>query len=72
MKKIILSLAIIAVVGGLVGGATWAFFSDRAEVSANTLSTGNVDLEIRGIGWHATGEYHDVISFTTSTFSIIP
>ncbi len=46
MKKIILSLAIIAVVGGLVGGATWAFFATQAE-AGNTFSMGDPDLEIR-------------------------
>ncbi len=72
MKKIILSLAIIAVVGGLVGGATWAYFADQAEVSGNTISTGNVDLEIRGIGWHTTGEYYDAITFDMEWDNIYP
>lgn len=44
MKKIIFSLVIIGVVGAIVGGATWAYFSDTAEVKNNVLAMGTVEL----------------------------
>ncbi len=44
MKKIILSLAVVGLVGGLAGGATWAYLSDTVTVEGNTLSTGSVTL----------------------------
>lgn len=46
MKKIILSLGVIAVVGGIVAGATGAFYNDT-EVSANNIFTaGSIDLKV--------------------------
>ena len=44
MKKI-LGLTIAAVlVMGLVGGGTWAYFSDTETVTTNILSAGTIDL----------------------------
>ncbi|OHA31899.1 MAG: hypothetical protein A2928_02150 [Candidatus Taylorbacteria bacterium RIFCSPLOWO2_01_FULL_45_15b] len=46
MKKILLSLGTIAIVGALVAGATGAFFNDT-EVSANNVFTaGAIDLKV--------------------------
>ena len=46
MKRIYLSiLAIIATVS-LVGGATYAVFSNKATSGPNTFATGNADLKI--------------------------
>ena len=49
MKKVLLSLGIIALVAGVVAGASFAFFSDTATVEGNTFSTGSADLEIRRV-----------------------
>jgi len=46
MKKIIVSLAIIAVVGAIVVGATTAFFSDTETSSGNTFTAGAIDLKV--------------------------
>lgn len=48
MKKILISLAIIGLVGGIVSGMTWALYSDQGIVAGNTFTTGTADLEIRG------------------------
>ena len=44
MKKILFSLAFVGIIAGLVGGATWAFYTDTTTVDKNTLSTGSVTL----------------------------
>lgn len=46
MKKILLSLATILVVGGLVAGATTAFFSDTETSSGNIFVAGAIDLKV--------------------------
>ena len=46
MKKIILSLAIVGVVGAVVIGGTIAYFSDTATISGNILTAGTLDLKI--------------------------
>lgn len=48
MKKIILSLAIIAAVGAIVVGATTAYFSDTETSEGNTISSGSLDLTLNG------------------------
>jgi spore coat-associated protein N len=46
MKKIIgLSLAALLIVG-IVGGGTWAFFSDSEASQNNTLTAGTLDLQV--------------------------
>ena len=71
MKKVLLSLGIIALVAGVVAGATFALFSDQAEVAANTISTGTADLEVRGHGWH-DGSYYDRITFDMNWDNVYP
>ena len=44
MKKIILSLAIVAVVGTVVIGGTIAYFSDTETSTGNTFTAGSVNL----------------------------
>ena len=44
MKKILLSLALIGLTAGAVGGATWAYFSDTKVLGNNTFSAGTVEL----------------------------
>jgi len=46
MKKIILSLAIVGIVGAVVIGATTAYFSDSATSSDNTFTVGTLDLKL--------------------------
>lgn len=46
MKKIVLSLGMIALVATVAVGATRALFSDTATVSGSTFSTGTMDLRI--------------------------
>jgi len=48
MKKIIVSLAIIAVVGAIVVGATTAYFSDTETSKGNTFSAGTIDIRVEG------------------------
>ena len=55
MKKIIVSLAIIAVVGVVVVGATTAYFSDTETSSGNTFTAGVIDISIDGDNpWNET------------------
>jgi len=42
MKKILFSIALIAVVGGTAVGATYAFFTSNQAVAGNTVSTGTL------------------------------
>lgn len=46
MKKIILSILTVVAVAGLVGGATYAVFSNKVTSGPNTFATGNADLKI--------------------------
>jgi spore coat-associated protein N len=46
MKKIIISLAIIVLVGSAVIGATSAYFSDTETSTGNTFTAGSLDLQI--------------------------
>lgn len=46
MKKILLSLAVIAIVAVGAIGATRAYFSDTAAISGNTFTAGTLDLKI--------------------------
>lgn len=45
-KRILLSLGVIAVVGGAAVAGTQALLSDSVSLTANTFSTGSVDLQI--------------------------
>src|SRR3989344_4268242 len=46
MKKIILSLSVIAAVAAVVVGATTAFFSDTETSTSNTFTAGSIDLKV--------------------------
>ena len=46
MRKILISLGMIVFVGGLVAGATGAFFSDTETSTGNTFAAGDIDLKI--------------------------
>lgn len=46
MKKILLSVATIGVVGAIVAGATGAWFSDTETSTGNTFTAGAIDLKV--------------------------
>jgi len=46
MKKIILSLAVIAMVGAVAVGVTRSFFSDTETSTGNTFTAGAIDLKV--------------------------
>lgn len=46
MKKILLSLGVIAVVGGVVWGATGAFYNDTETSTGNIFTAGSIDLKV--------------------------
>lgn len=52
MKKILLSLAMIAFAGALVAGATGAFFSDSETSTGNVLAAGAIDLGIDNTSYY--------------------
>ena len=54
MKKILLSVSIIAAVAAVVFGVTTAFFSDTETSTGNTFTAGKLDLTVWSEG-HATG-----------------
>ena len=47
MKRIYLSILAIVATVALVGGATYAVFSNKATSGPNTFATGNADLKLR-------------------------
>ena len=51
MKKILMSLFMIALVSGAVWG-TSAFFNDTEESKGNTFTTGAIDLTVDAHGWY--------------------
>ena len=46
MKRILISLMSIALVGALVGGGIYAYFSDTETSTGNTFTAGTLDLEV--------------------------
>lgn len=44
-RKVLASLLVIAVVAGLVGAGTWAWFSDAATGNANTFTAGTLSID---------------------------
>jgi len=56
MKKILISVSIIAGVAAIVIGATTAYFSDTETNVGNTLSAGTIDIDIDGQNpWNREG-----------------
>ena len=56
MKKILLSVGILAVVGAIVVGVTGAFFSDTETSTGNTFTAGSIDLKV-----DSTSHYNGMI-----------
>jgi predicted ribosomally synthesized peptide with SipW-like signal peptide len=48
MKALLMSLMVIALVGGLVGGGLFAHFSDTETSEGNTFTAGTLDLTVDG------------------------
>lgn len=48
MKKILMSLVVITVVGATAAGVTAAIFTDQSKNEGNTFATGTVDIEAGG------------------------
>ena len=48
MKKIIISLAMVAVIGAVAIGGTIAYFSDTETSTGNTFTAGTIDLKVDG------------------------
>ena len=46
MRSILLSLMTIALVGALVGGGVFAYFSDTETSTGNTFTAGTLDLNL--------------------------
>lgn len=53
-RKLLASLLLIAVVAGLVGASTWAWFTDTETIDNNYVTTGNLDLTVWGGPFVAT------------------
>lgn len=72
MKKIVFSLAVIGLVGGLVGGATWAYFADSVSAEGISIASGNANLKIHGYGFSDSGEYEDSFTATVDWDNVYP
>ena len=46
MKAILYSLMVVALVGGMVGGGLFAYFSDTETSTGNTFTAGTIDIEV--------------------------
>jgi spore coat-associated protein N len=46
MKALLMSLMVIALVGGLVGGGMFAYFSDTETSTGNTFTAGTIDITV--------------------------
>jgi predicted ribosomally synthesized peptide with SipW-like signal peptide len=60
-KRILVSIAIIALMGSVIGGGTIAYFSDVETSNGNTFTAGTLDLQIDG------GDAN-VVKFTVNNF----
>jgi predicted ribosomally synthesized peptide with SipW-like signal peptide len=55
MKAILISLMVIALVGGLVGSGLFAHFTDVEQSTGNTFTAGHIDLEV-DVGKDTSGD----------------
>ncbi len=54
MKKILGLTVAALMVMGLIGGGTWAYFTDPEQITGNLLSAGTLDLDLNGVDTGAT------------------
>lgn len=64
MKKILLSFAIILVVGGIVWGATKAFYNDTETSNGNIFTAGSIDLKVDHLAQTYNGDDCETCSLT--------
>lgn len=60
MKRILLSLTTLIIVGAIVVGATGAFFSDAEVSSGNTFAAGTLDLKVDNHSYYNGNECKEV------------
>lgn len=59
MKKILISLSIIAAVAAIAIGATTAYFSDTEQSTGNTFTAGTIDIAVDNMNpWQRTEPFH--------------
>ncbi|MEA1929661.1 MAG: TasA family protein [Patescibacteria group bacterium] len=69
MKKILLSLGVVAFAAALVAGGTGAFFSDEEVSSGNTFTAGSIDLGIDNESYY-NGEANPGTSWLEVAFDL--
>jgi len=74
MKKIIISLGIMLLVGGVVIGATNAFFSDSAVSTGNVFTAGTLELKLAAanVSGNPTGGWQDTLASTWNFTNMAP
>jgi predicted ribosomally synthesized peptide with SipW-like signal peptide len=48
MRALLMSLMVVALVGGLVGGGMFAYFNDTETSTGNTFTAGTIDIDLTG------------------------
>lgn len=69
MKKILLSLGVIAIVAVGAIGATRAYFSDTATITGNTFTSGTMDLKIDANPSSSIYQWEDGFAAPANMFS---
>ena len=60
MKALLISLVAVTLVGGLVGGGLFAYFSDTETSTGNTFTAGTIDIDLAGdIGMAVHGSINE-------------
>ena len=74
MKKIVISLAVIAIAAGATLGITGAWWSDQATSVNASFKAGNIDLQFKGIKVNGTGsvEWRNDVGQTWDTTNMSP
>ena len=74
MKKILISLAVIAIAAGATLGITGAWWSDQATSVNASFKAGNIDLQFKGIKVNGTGsvEWRNDVGQTWDTTNMSP
>lgn len=70
MRKILVSLGMIVFVGGIVAGATGAFFSDTETSTGNTFAAGAIDLKVDNESYVTDIQTGRLILSTSTSWSL--
>ena len=70
MKKILLSISVLAFVGAVVAGATGAFFSDTETSTGNTFTAGAIDLKIDNTSFYLQNPNGTMIPSPGTTWTL--